>query len=732
MDENEIKAVSDAMNELRETGTLSAESLAKLGGSGDNAKKSLEKFSNQVLGVGQKMGGLAGQIAQGQGSFASLGGTIEATTKVVGSLLSALPLVGGAAKALAEGVGQASKFVLDQLDTMAKNYQTLGDASAGAVDGIDGLYRQFNQMGNYSLPAFAKAVKNNTLGLAAFQGTASQGAEQLSKISGALTTGDTANRFLKLGMNLDSVGDATTEYLATSARYGLLQGNTTEELTKKTQNYIEEVDKIARLTGQTREAQAKEAQKSLVDARFRAKIADMEANGQADQAQQLRQYVEGLGGAAGDAARALVTGIPLTKEAAAANLFANDAIRQNTLAIQDGKKATTAIADTQEALAAGTTRFGKQIMYAGDAFGGVAVQAFDTAAIIKEQNKLENQGLTREQVIDKMQKKQITASGALTEDFTKAQLAVANSSKNIQKLGFTLAIQAVPAVEAFAEGLEEVTKFINDRFGGLDSKKSDAQNQENWNNMKAGSKALHLIAVGLEEAADFAGLTTIAKKAREARLESETKEFGSTKQVSGEGSSNKILETIKQRESGGNYQAQAKGSTASGAYQFIDSTWQSLTKKYGIGGEFKSAKLAPKEIQDAVAKQYVDEILKQSGGDVSKVPLTWYTGNPQGKMSESALAANNGLTPERYQSKWMADYNKVETTGPSSRYKSPMAGVSTPSSNVAETTAKSNVATTDQDSSKDNKTQTQLLMEQNALLRQSNAIQSKILQQAKA
>lgn len=694
MDENEIKAVSEAMNELRETGTLSAESLAKLGGSGDTAKKSLEKFSNQVLGVGQRMGGLANQIAQGQGSFASLGGTIEATTKMVGGLLNALPLVGGAAKALAEGVGQASKFVLDQLDTMAKNYQTLGDASAGAVDGVDGLMRQFNQLGNYSLPAFTKAVRNNALGLAAFQGTAAQGAEQLSKISGALTTGDAANRFLKLGMSLDSVGDATTEYLATSARYGLLQGNTTEELTKKTQNYIEEVDKIARLTGQTREAQAKEAQKSLVDARFRAKIADMEASGQADQAQQLRQYVEGLGGVAGDAARALVTGIPLTKEAAAANLFANDAIRQNTLAIQDGKKATTAIADTQQALADGTTRFGKQIMYAGDAFGGVAVQAYDYKAILAEQAKAENQGLTREQVIEKMQKKQMTASGKTTDQFVNAQLAVANTSKTLQQMGFDLAEFAIPAVNKFADGLESATDFMYKNFGGGSRKGGTPPEKTN--------KSFWKDVVG--PMFGFGG---------------------------GEGSTDKILETIKKRESGGNYQAQAKGSTASGAYQFIDSTWQSLTKKYGIGSEFKSAKMAPKEIQDAVAKKYVDEILKQSGGDVSKVPLTWYTGNPQGKMSASALAANNGLTPEAYQNKWMADYNKVGTAGPRDRYK-PIVASNNPSSAGAETTAQSNRASEEQQTSRSSETISQKLDEMIALQRQTNAISTKILQQAKA
>ena len=486
MDPKELDNVSEALEEMRRTGTLSAETLAKLNESGNTARKTIDKLSESALKVGKNIGNLAKDVAEGSGSFSSLGSTIEATAKVMGNLLNTIPLVGGAAKALAEGVGAASKFVLDQLDTMAKNYQTLGDASAGAADGVDGLLRQFNQLGNYSLPAFAKAVKANTLGMAALQGTAGRGAEELSKVAGSLTKGDLGKQFLKLGIGLDQVGDATAEYLSTSARYGLTQGNTTEELTKKTQNYIEEVDKIARLTGQTREAQAKEAQKSLVDARFRAKLADMEAKGQGVQAEELRKYVEGLGGAAGDAARALATGIPLTKDAAKANLFSNDALRQNTIAIQNGKKATTAIADTQQALADGSVRFRTQLMYTGDTLGGVAIQGMDAASIIKQQNKLMETGLTREEAIAKLQEKQKKASGKTTEEFTDAQMAVAGSSKNLQSLGFTLAKAAIPAVDAFASGLQKVTGFIDEKFGSgvPGGAGGDQQGTSLWNKVK--------------------------------------------------------------------------------------------------------------------------------------------------------------------------------------------------------------------------------------------------------
>jgi hypothetical protein len=124
-----------------------------------------------------------------------------------------------------------------------------------------------------------------------------------------------------------------------------------------------------------------------------------------------------------------------------------------------------------------------------------------------------------------------------------------------------------------------------------------------------------------------------------------------------------ILKTIRQRESGGDYSAQAPGSSASGAYQFINSTWRSLTKKYGIGAEFARAVDAPSSIQDSVASKYVEDILARAGGDVSKVPLEWYTGNINGKMSDKAVALNGGLTASEYQRKWMTDYSKIATPG---------------------------------------------------------------------
>jgi hypothetical protein len=690
MDPNDIQGVAEAMEELRKNGTLSAEALAKLGGNSTTAYKALEGYTKAILGAGSAVGGMAKAVAQGEGSFNSLGASITGLTSVVGKLASAIPLVGGAAKALAEGVGEAAKFVLDQLDIMARNYQTLGDASAGAADGVDGLLRQFNQMGNFSLPAFSKAVRANTLGLAAFQGTAAQGAEELSKVSGVLTTGNTAQRFLKLGMSLDAVGDATTEYLSTSARYGILQGATTEELTKKTQNYIEEVDKIARLTGQTREAQQKEAQKSLVDARFRAKIADMQASGQGAQAEELRKYVEGLGGAAGDAARALVTGIPLTKEAAKANLFANDAIRQNTMAIQEGRQATVAIADTQQALADGTVRFGKQIMYAGDQFGGIAVQAFDTAAILAEQNKLMATGMTREQAIAEVQKKQMTASGKNTEEFTKAQLAVANSSKNLQSLGFSLSRAAIPAVELFATTLDKATGFINKKFGLGGTVPTRPTEGAPTGNATVGS-------TGGSKSVTIGDQTRIGGDRNWRNNNPGNIEYGPFAMQYGAVGSDGRFAIFPSEELGRKAQDALLKSK-----NYANLSLENAIKRY-----------APSNENDP--KSYANQIMKATGVDTSKTYAS-LSPDEQGKVLDAMKKIEGGRAGT--------------IAGPTSGYKSQVAG-GNPSNAGSETTAQANQAASQQQAGSVDNRMIQRLDELVALQRQNNSINAKLLQNSR-
>ena len=69
-----------------------------------------------------------------------------------------------------------------------------------------------------------------------------------------------------------------------------------------------------------------------------------------------------------------------------------------------------------------------------------------------------------------------------------------------------------------------------------------------------------------------------------------------------------FLACVRNRESGGNYSAENSTSTASGAYQFLDSSWRTLSARAGYGSYGGHAANAPAWVQDAVAVWTVENI----------------------------------------------------------------------------------------------------------------------------
>src|SRR5438128_2149199 len=71
-----------------------------------------------------------------------------------------------------------------------------------------------------------------------------------------------------------------------------------------------------------------------------------------------------------------------------------------------------------------------------------------------------------------------------------------------------------------------------------------------------------------------------------------------------------VLATIRTVEAGGDYTAQAPGSSASGAYQMLDSTWRHYADLAGVDTTtYPRAWQAPPSAQDAAAAALVQEIL---------------------------------------------------------------------------------------------------------------------------
>ena len=112
-----------------------------------------------------------------------------------------------------------------------------------------------------------------------------------------------------------------------------------------------------------------------------------------------------------------------------------------------------------------------------------------------------------------------------------------------------------------------------------------------------------------------------------------------------------ILATIRYLESRGNYLAPPNKGRASGAYQFITSTWNNY-------GGYQNAHLAPPEIQDERAAADVMKFLAQWNNDVSMIPVMWYYPRASREVSLMDVvpvpSAGNVLTVREYQQRWLA------------------------------------------------------------------------------
>ncbi len=116
-----------------------------------------------------------------------------------------------------------------------------------------------------------------------------------------------------------------------------------------------------------------------------------------------------------------------------------------------------------------------------------------------------------------------------------------------------------------------------------------------------------------------------------------------------------ILATIRYLESRNTYDIGPNRSKASGAYQFIPSTWA------GFGG-YAHAYQAPPAVQDERALLDVKRFLDRFDGDISMVPLMWYyprvVREPE-LMDTIPVPQNNVLTIREYQTRWLSIYADI-------------------------------------------------------------------------
>ena len=625
----------------------------------NNMEASTAALKKATIGLGSK-------LLNGEQGLSVYNEITRAGLKTTGIWAEKMPVFGSALEKVAGGAEKAIPIINQQADTLFNSFKDM--SRSGLVIGMEDTFKNLQSSGFTvrEIAQYSKLMKENSQLLATFGGTTADGAKEFAEISSAITNSGLEKEFQNMGMSVADIADSTLKNLKFEQLRGSTKKQTMSELIDSTTHYIDEKDRLTKLTGMTAEQQNKALSHAYAQQQFSAKQAQLQRvvdAGGADAAQAqaeidrneeiyvtLSKYSQTLA----DDMSMVMAGAVNTPGFARAQKAAPELASKiakgvtNTSELMSGAAKElhkTALSNAQTAIV------GNADKYLGDYAGIVAFGAQQPEEVANAHKKaIEDREKAKKGLVDKT-----------TPHMTEIQIAQRNATLNIDAItneGITPVLTMYDALTTAGQQAFGIVGEVAGKKGQIGGGTTALQ--------KAGisgpsGSAPAAIVGGQVVATPSTGTSPggTSPGGTSSIFPGGTLPGGTG--VTGSPIDN-ILATIRKRESSGNYQIKAKGSSASGAYQFIDSTWQSLTKKYGVGQGFSSAYLAPPEIQDQVARKYVEEILAKNNGDITAVPKTWYTGNAQGKISAKELALNRGITPDMYAQGWVNDLNKVNAT----------------------------------------------------------------------
>jgi len=278
------------------------EQVAKAAGFATEKLKAAASAAEDIANLKDELGSFVLQMGQGTTKFSVLNGLLKTSAELFGSLVSWIPLIGGALKGVSDASAKALTFMTDQFTSAYGAFETLSSQGAAAGDGIETVRRQFTQLG-VPIETMASMVKANSQRLAGLSSTTYDAVNQFTMLAGSLkgiqVQADGTIKAVKgmdmelrkLGYSSEEIADVMLQYAdiqRLSGNLGMLEISNQEKLKQSTIAYGKELDAIAKLTGQSRKEQQKALDDAMRNARFQAKIRQLEAADKGKEAEAMK------------------------------------------------------------------------------------------------------------------------------------------------------------------------------------------------------------------------------------------------------------------------------------------------------------------------------------------------------------------------------------------------------------------------------------------------------------
>ena len=447
------KAQQQRENDIKQGAAAAADALAKLGGAGLAAGKSMLEGQKGASAFNSSLDGLAD------------------SAKMAGMALALLIPGGPVIKMFIAGVTAAATATIryaqeanKMADTLHKGYVGLAKSGAAASDGMSGLYNDAKKLGLSmgELDSMVSLVGENAKELALFSGSVASGRQRFADVGQAMES--QRQSLMNLGMTQQDLNEGTMGYIRLQTRLGFAQNMTTNQLAAGATNYIKEMDALAKLTGQSRKEMEQQQMRALENEQFQAKILELRNRGQneaADRLMKLNSIYGAAGPAMQSAFQASVTGNLANEDARKANFASNGEMIRSTQEVIAGRiSETQAVQRTGVAMKNTADTLGTTLGQLG-AYNTVATNLTETVRLSQLVQGDINKNLDK---IRADQEKQAAGADKMTDQQTKvilAQQAANKATEDFVKKGIIPAQTAMETLarktEAGAKALDELT-----------------------------------------------------------------------------------------------------------------------------------------------------------------------------------------------------------------------------------------------------------------------------------
>ena len=260
----------------------------------EHAEKNRElnlKINAQLAQTSQSLKALGKSALDGQLGVTQFNQGIDATAtgfKALSTFLGTLQLFAGplgiALKVLTFGVGLAAKAfktVNEQSEALFKSYQDLSKTGQSAAGGMTEVFNNMQKFGYgiKELDQMTALLKENSVALAAFGGTAATGSKAFADAAGQIQRSDIGKTFQMMGKTPDEINKGIAGFIRQQQLAGVSSATIQKDLAQRSAEYVKQLDLMSKLTGESNEALQANRESALAESAFNQTIYELQKKG---------------------------------------------------------------------------------------------------------------------------------------------------------------------------------------------------------------------------------------------------------------------------------------------------------------------------------------------------------------------------------------------------------------------------------------------------------------------